>query len=144
MSNRKVQVWLPLIFSIVMIAGMFIGYKLRDNMPGRKSLFTVDRKTPLQEALDLISMKYVDSVGIDTLGDNAIQEMLSHLDPHSIFIPASELNDVKEDLQGNFEGIGVEFNIFGDRRPLFKSGRFHYDQCGHDIRPYKKIPQRAA
>jgi carboxyl-terminal processing protease len=131
MSNRKVQVWLPLIFSLVMIAGMFIGYKLRDNMPGRKSLFTVDRKTPLQEALDLINMKYVDSVGIDTLGDNAIQEMLSHLDPHSIFIPASELNEVKEDLQGNFEGIGVEFNIFGDTvhvvnvlkdGPSFKAG----------------------
>src|SRR4030095_16882878 len=40
--------------------------------------------------------------------------MMSHLDPHSIYIPASNLQEVNEDLIGNFEGIGVEFNIFSD------------------------------
>ena len=40
--------------------------------------------------------------------------MMGHLDPHSIYIPASHLQEVNEDLIGNFEGIGVEFNIFYD------------------------------
>jgi carboxyl-terminal processing protease len=112
--NKKIQVWLPLLFAIVMIAGMFIGYKLRDNMPSRKSMLRMDKKTSLQEVIDLISIKYVDSVRTDTLVDEAIEEILSRLDPHSVYIPTSLLSEVNEDLQGNFEGIGVEFNIFND------------------------------
>ena len=64
--------------------------------------------------LDLVNNYYVDSVSTDTLGDNAIEGMLSHLDPHSSYIPATDLAEMNEDLQGNFEGIGVEFQIFDD------------------------------
>ncbi|HEY0677415.1 MAG TPA: S41 family peptidase, partial [Chitinophagaceae bacterium] len=67
-----------------------------------------------QEVLDLINMNYVDAVDTDTLGNDAIQEMLTHLDPHSVYIPASILQEVNEDLEGNFEGIGVEFQIIED------------------------------
>ncbi len=51
---------------------------------------------------------------MDSLGDDAIQSMLAHLDPHSIYIPAAELSDFNEDLEGSFQGIGVEFQIFDD------------------------------
>jgi carboxyl-terminal processing protease len=68
----------------------------------------------LQEAVDLIKSKYVDSVRLDTLQENAIEQMMTELDPHSVYIPASELQAVNEDLEGKFEGIGVEFNIFSD------------------------------
>ena len=50
----------------------------------------------------------------DSLSELAIEEVLTHLDPHSIYIPASKLTEVNEDLAGKFEGIGVEFNIFED------------------------------
>ncbi len=40
--------------------------------------------------------------------------MLSHLDPHSSFFPAADVSEMNEDLQGNFEGIGIEFQIFDD------------------------------
>ncbi|HRN57622.1 MAG TPA: S41 family peptidase, partial [Agriterribacter sp.] len=50
----------------------------------------------------------------DTLAEAAIEEMLSHLDPHSIFIPSGDLQGINEDLAGKFEGIGIEFNIFDD------------------------------
>jgi len=113
MNNKKLQVWLPLLFSIVMIAGMFLGYKMRDNMPG-KSFFYVEKRRPLQEIMDLIKNKYVDDVNIESLSDTAIQAMLSKLDPHSVFIPAEELQEVNEELAGKFYGIGVEFNIFDD------------------------------
>ncbi|TDH27422.1 S41 family peptidase [Segetibacter sp. 3557_3] len=113
MVNRKVQVWLPLLFSVVMVLGMTIGYKLRENtsMPG---FFKMSNKSPMQEVIDLIQMKYVDPVKTDTLGNKAIQEMLSRLDPHSIYIPATRLTDINDELRGNFSGIGVEFQLFYD------------------------------
>jgi carboxyl-terminal processing protease len=113
MVNKKLQVWLPLIFSAVMIAGMFFGYKLHEQT-GDNSFLKKDTRTSLQEAIDLIRLKYVDKVSIDSLQNGAIEEMMGQLDPHSLFIPASNLQEVNEDLQGNFEGIGVEFNIFDD------------------------------
>jgi carboxyl-terminal processing protease len=68
----------------------------------------------LEEALDLIKSRYVDSVHLDTLEEGAIQQMMNGLDPHSVYIPATLLKEVNEDIAGNFEGIGVEFNIFFD------------------------------
>src|SRR5215213_4883265 len=111
---KRLQVWLPLLFSLVMIVGMIIGFRLRENTNTGSSFFKMAKRTPLQEVLDLINMKYVDSVNTDTLGNDAIQEMLTHLDPHSIFIPAAMLQEVNEDLEGNFQGIGVEFQIIKD------------------------------
>lgn len=111
---KRLQVWLPLLFSLVMIVGMIIGFRLRENTRTGSNLFRFPKETPLQEVLDLINHKYVDAVSTDTLGNDAIQEMLTHLDPHSVYIPASMLQEVNEDLEGNFEGIGVEFQIIKD------------------------------
>jgi carboxyl-terminal processing protease len=110
---KKLQVWLPFLFAIVMIVGMLIGFRLRGNI-NPTGFFKTRKQTPVQEVMDLVNMKYVDPVSIDSLGDNAIDGMLTHLDPHSIYIPATDLSEVNEDLQGNFEGIGVEFQIFDD------------------------------
>jgi len=110
---KKLQVWLPLLFAIVMIVGMLIGFRLRGNIntPG---FFKTRKQAPVQEVMDLVNLKYVDHVAMDSLGDDAIQGMLTRLDPHSIYIPASDLSEVNEDLQGNFEGVGIEFQIFDD------------------------------
>ena len=110
---KKLQVWIPLLFAIIMIFGMLIGYRLRNNI-SPKGFFKTHKQAPVQEVIDLVSQKYVDQMNMDSLGTNAIQGMLAHLDPHSIFIPAVDLGEVNEDLQGNFEGIGVEFQIFDD------------------------------
>ncbi len=115
MGSKKLQVWLPLLFSVVMVAGMVIGYKLRENTAGASAFFINNSNgSALQEILKLIGEKYVDNVGTDSLKDAAINDMLSHLDPHSIYIPPASLQSVNEDLQGNFEGIGIEFQIFND------------------------------
>jgi carboxyl-terminal processing protease len=111
--NKKIQVWLPLLFSITMIVGMYIGYNMRDSMPGG-SFFSIDKKVPLQEVLDLIQNKYVDSVKMNDLADTAIQAILNKLDPHSVYIPADQLQGVNDDLAGNFFGVGIEFNIIDD------------------------------
>ena len=114
MRNKKLQVWLPLLFSLVMIIGMVFGFKLNQQTGSSGSFFKRDKRTSLQEALDLIKDRYVDNIGIDSLQDDAINEVMNHLDPHSVYIPASDVTSANEDLVGNFEGIGVEFNIFED------------------------------
>jgi len=113
MHNKKIQVWLPLLFSIVMIAGMFIGYRIKENMPGR-GFFYIEKRRPVQEVINLIETKYVDDVQADSLADKAIEVILGQLDPHSVFIPASELEEIKEELAGKFYGIGVEYKVLND------------------------------
>ena len=101
---------MPLIFSLVLIVGMFLGYGLS----GRNDFFKTDKSTSLQQALDIIHKNYVDKVSVDSLQGNAIQEMMSHLDPHSVYFPPVELKEANEELAGKFDGIGVEFNVFAD------------------------------
>lgn len=114
-QNKKLQVWLPLLFAVVMVIGMALGYKLRDNTQAARSFFQFSvKRSPIQEVLDLVMLKYVDKVDTDTLGNDAIQNMLTRLDPHSSYIPASDLGAITEDLKGNFQGIGIEFQIFRD------------------------------
>ncbi|MEP6595182.1 MAG: S41 family peptidase [Ginsengibacter sp.] len=111
--NKKIQVWLPLLFSIVMISGMFIGYRIKENMPGR-GFFYIEKRRPVQEVINLIETKYVDDVPVDSLADKAIEVILGRLDPHSVFIPAAELEEIKEELAGKFYGIGVEYKVLND------------------------------
>lgn len=112
MGNKKLQVWLPLLFAVVLIVGMFLGFGL--NPGGSKGFFKTSRNTSLQEALDLIQQHYVDNVNADSIQMGAIQEMMSELDPHSVYFPPVELKEANEELAGNFQGIGVEFNVFND------------------------------
>jgi carboxyl-terminal processing protease len=114
MGNKKLKVWLPLIFSIVMIAGMYFGYKLSSQTGGKKGFLRSDRRGTLQEAMDIIRLNYVDPVPLDSIQYSAIQEMMSRLDPHSVYFPPVELKEANEELEGMFEGIGIEFNIFND------------------------------
>lgn len=111
--NKKLQIWLPLLISITLVVGMLLGYKMRDAMPG-KNFFSLDKAHPLQEVVDLIKNKYVDSVKLAELTDTAITAMLNKLDPHSIFIPADDLDAVNEDIAGSFFGIGIQFDIIDD------------------------------
>ncbi len=113
MVNKKLQVWLPLIFSVMLIIGMFFGFKMGNN-GSSKGFFKKNTTTSLQEALDLIRLKYVDKVSLDSIQSGAIKEMMNELDPHSVYFPPVELKAANEDLAGNFDGIGVEFNVFND------------------------------
>ncbi|HRX93233.1 MAG TPA: S41 family peptidase [Chitinophagaceae bacterium] len=114
MGNKKLQVWLPLIFSIVMVAGMFLGYQLNSRGGNGRGFFAADKRGALQEVVDLIQLRYVDSVQMDSLEGKAIREMINELDPHSVYFPPVDLAAANEELEGSFDGIGVEFNVFND------------------------------
>lgn len=64
--------------------------------------------------LRLVENFYVDSAALDKLTENAIVEVLSKLDPHSVYISREEVEEMNQPLQGNFEGIGISFNIHND------------------------------
>ena len=61
----------------------------------------------IEQVLRLVEKKYVDSIDIKAIQEQAIEDILSQLDPHSVYIPAEELAKANEPLKGNFEGIGV-------------------------------------
>ncbi len=107
------NVWLPLLFSIMMVLGMLIGYKMRDAMPNR-NFFSIEKKSSIQEITDLLNARYVDPLDIKKITDTAIQAILSKLDPHSVIIPAQDLDAINEDIKGSFYGIGVEYGMIND------------------------------
>ncbi len=85
------------------------------------SASTVSAQNPLSldqdkfaRLLRLINSYYVDTTNIDKLTEDAIVKVLSDLDPHSVYISRDEVEKMNEPLKGNFEGIGITFNIFKD------------------------------
>jgi carboxyl-terminal processing protease len=64
--------------------------------------------------LQMINYAYVDTADEGKLAEDAIRAILKDLDPHSVYIPASELKEANEPLVGKFEGVGIQFNIFED------------------------------
>ena len=110
-NNSPFQIKLPLVLFIGLAVGVLIG----SNINSRKaSPGTGDDIQKLREVLGLIKEDYVDTTNTAPLVEEAINLMLEKLDPHSVYIPASEKVQANESLQGNFEGIGIEFNIFQD------------------------------
>ena len=73
---------------------------------------SVERK--ISDIITLIQSDYVDAVDTDSLLEKTIPDLLSKLDPHTVYIPASELTSTNEVLEGSFGGIGVVFNMMTD------------------------------
>ena len=96
----------PLVYAILISVGIFIGSI--DN----KSKIPIDSKT--NNILQMINNHYVDSINYISFEDDAINSILNELDPHSAYISTKDMKPVKENMQGSFSGIGVEFNIIDD------------------------------
>lgn len=110
MSN-KFNKWQPFIYALLVSVGLMLGIFLRPGASVQTYLRGSDKFT---ELLGIIKQSYVDTVDTEALEEETLNEMLHSLDPHSVYIPASELKVANEQLEGNFEGIGVEFNIIDD------------------------------
>ncbi|MBX2964609.1 MAG: S41 family peptidase [Cyclobacteriaceae bacterium] len=110
-ENTPYQIRLPLVLCLGLAAGVFIGSSFNSQKPSRDVSKDVQK---LREVLTYIDTKYVDDITTDKLVDESIRHLLSKLDPHSHYIPARDRIAANEELRGNFDGIGVEFNIFQD------------------------------
>jgi carboxyl-terminal processing protease len=111
--NKRFQVWLPLLFAIVMVWGMIIGYGLQRKMGGG-SAGNAGISGTSGEVLELIKEKYVDKENMDSLNVAAIEAILNKLDPHSLYIPPMLLADVNNDLRGSLLGVGIKFQMYND------------------------------
>jgi carboxyl-terminal processing protease len=112
-QNSRKSIWLPVAFALVMAGGIFIGQLINRN--SHPSKFTIyPRNDKVSNVIDYISEEYVDTVNRNKISDKAITSILETLDPQSVYIPASELQRMNEPLEGNFFGIGVQFNLQAD------------------------------
>jgi carboxyl-terminal processing protease len=106
---------LPIYLSIAVVFGILIGAFFNG---GSGVGFSFVGKTPseikIKRLIDYIQRDYVDTVNTDGLLDGAITQMLSKLDPHSVYIPKENLQAVTENMQGKFVGIGVQFRMIKD------------------------------
>ena len=114
--NKKYNYLLPLVCSAILAFGIMLGFKLNTVVGGKKAFghnqsSGFDR---IEEVMSLIQAKYVDTVNQQKLADGAITDILGKLDPHSYYITAKELKGVNESLEGNFDGIGIEFFLNKD------------------------------
>lgn len=109
MNNKKNigLVALPLLVALGVIGGVFIGKYIT-----RRTLSQEEEK--LRTVLRLIESEYVDVVDVDSLIEVTMPQLLNSLDPHSAYIPASDLTAVNDDLNGSFSGVGVSFQIVND------------------------------
>jgi carboxyl-terminal processing protease len=110
-TNSKFQIGLPLILCIGLAAGLLIGASINSKTAKPTDNSEIEK---LREVLALVQHEYVDKGKTDAVVEEAITHILGKLDPHSAYIPARDKIEANEDLRGNFEGIGIEFNIFHD------------------------------
>ncbi|MEP3388671.1 MAG: S41 family peptidase [Reichenbachiella sp.] len=111
-QNTKAQIRLPLFLSIAIAAGIFIGANMTSSTKGGSDLAKSLHK--FREILNYVDNNYVDEVKTEDLVEKAITDMLEELDPHTAYIPKEEQEYSRSQLEGNFDGIGIEYNIFRD------------------------------
>jgi carboxyl-terminal processing protease len=113
-NNKKRSIFLPILLGAALAIGVLIGKYLPvgADLPQHSNIRS--RNDKLNSILNIIESSYVDSVNRDDLVETAIPAILKKLDPHSIYIPAKDLARANEPLQGNFEGIGISFNLLTD------------------------------
>lgn len=97
-----------------MTAGLWIGHQSQTRARLGQFVSQSEDEVKVRQLIRLIQSEYVDQVNTDSLMDLAIADMLHRLDPHSSYIPASEVQENREDMQGSFEGIGIEFQVYND------------------------------
>ncbi|HNS11430.1 MAG TPA: S41 family peptidase [Bacteroidia bacterium] len=113
---NKFKLWLPFILAAVLVLGVYVGMRLNEPFKSSRSFFSfrTGQFNKVNDVINYISNEYVDTVNQKTLVESTISELLHQLDPHSAYIPADELQAMNEPLEGNFDGIGIEFHIQDD------------------------------
>lgn len=110
-KNSKSSVRMPLLVSLGVAAGLVLGAAMTSGDADSNSYSAILK---FRDIVSHIERSYVDEVSTDELVDEAINKMLEKLDPHSVYIPKEDLAMSKSQLEGQFEGIGVEFNLLKD------------------------------
>ena len=109
----KSNPYAPFIYALILAFGVMLGFIINSVTIGKQSMGSRNYDK-VEDILNYISLKYVDTINRSQLIDKSIEKILSNLDPHSVYIPAKDLGEMNESLEGNFEGVGIEFYIVQD------------------------------
>ena len=117
-KNSKFTILLPTVIACSLAAGMLLGgFLLRsgaDRACTQGRAFRSPGTDKLNMLLRLIDAQYVDTVRMDSLTEEIIPLILENLDPHSMYFSAKDLAQANETIEGEFDGIGVVFNMATD------------------------------
>lgn len=116
-EKREVRLWEPLLVGISAAIGLLAGYNM--NFENKdSSLLSITEQTAItghstgdgriEEIIRFVETKYVDSIDVDEMSINLIDDMLSKLDPHSSYITPAEYSEYNEKMKGVYRGIGIE------------------------------------
>jgi len=101
--------------SVILLLGFFLGTRYTEDRDGNGMIsLNFGKNNKVNKILNLIRKSYVDSVNVDSMENLAINEILKNLDPHSLYLPPALAKEQSENLEGNFEGIGIEYYLLSD------------------------------
>lgn len=109
-NNRLSPLWLAL----SAVIGIVIGTFYANHFSGNRLSIINSGSNKLNNLLYIIDDQYVDTVNMADLVEQAVPQILSELDPHSVYISAKDVQAANDDLRGSFSGVGIEFTIRQD------------------------------
>ena len=113
MKNNNIRLLFPIILALTLVVGYFMGRNLNV-----QSITSVNSQNEygdkFESIIQVIEERYVDTIDKNKFIDKAINDVLHKLDPHSNYIPASEVARIMEGIDGKFGGVGVRFLIHRD------------------------------
>ena len=117
MNKKNILIIITVVVAVLF--GLFFGNLIalkanRGNKIKNLTEYFSGSNSKVDEMLSLIDEQYVDTINIDSITDEVMGDLVSKLDPHSVYIPAKDLEAVNSELEGSFSGIGVQFNIQND------------------------------
>lgn len=118
-KNSKRAIIFPLILAVGIVAGIMLGQFVGRNRAETQLMSLINRSglnvnNKIMQTCMLIEHQYVDSISMDSLSELVIPMLIEKLDPHSVYVPAREMQQMNEPLEGEFDGIGVVFNAATD------------------------------
>ncbi|MFV0268320.1 MAG: S41 family peptidase [Draconibacterium sp.] len=112
--NKKTVILVPLLIAISIAIGILIGNMMKTNSSTGFSGLAMSQPNKISTILDLVDHGYVDSVNTGEIVEETIPEILKKLDPHTSYIPARDMQEVNEEMRGNFSGIVIQFSLMED------------------------------
>ena len=114
MNLNKKNRFVPFLMALCVVIGIIIGTFYANHFSGNRLNIINSGSSRLNNLLHIIDDQYVDSVNINDLVEKAMPQILSELDPHSVYISAKDVQAATDGLKGSFSGVGIEFNIRED------------------------------
>jgi carboxyl-terminal processing protease len=120
---KKSYLYYPLCLGVFFAIGIWLGSVLNENSIGNDYMVSTSsaKKRKLNRLIDLIDQRYVDKINTDSIVDATVNEIMQNLDPHSVYIPSDQIEDVENSLRGDFVGIGIRFFVNQDSISVLRS-----------------------